>query len=84
MRGLIFKFRFFSWLGALTLIKDFPKDFHPFVPGLEVKLAIEEAEKLKIPVQFGGLEIDRTTFEALKVETRMEFLSLFYRYFRLQ
>ena len=66
----------------MSLVKSFPKDFHPFVPGLEMKLAIEEAEKLKIPIEFGGLEIDRVAFEALKVETRMDIIPLLWRYLK--
>jgi len=50
----------------------FPSDFHPFIPGLEIKYAIEEANKLKVPVVLGGLEIDDVTLAALKVEPRMD------------
>ena len=37
-----------------------------------MKLAIEEAVKLKIPVTLGGLEIDDITLQALKHEPRMD------------
>jgi len=39
---------------------------------LEIKYAIEEANKLKVPVVLGGLEIDDVTLAALKVEPRMD------------
>lgn len=42
-RGLIFKYKFFGWLYVLNWIKGFGKDFHPFIPGLEMKWAIESA-----------------------------------------
>jgi len=37
-----------------NLLKFFPKDFHPFIPGLEMKFAIEAAEKIKSKIIFGG------------------------------
>jgi hypothetical protein len=37
--------RFYSWLWVASFLKYFPKDFHPFIPGLEMKFAIEAAVK---------------------------------------
>ena len=37
-----------------------------------MKYAIEEANKLKVPVILGGLEIDDVTLQALKGEPRMD------------
>ena len=37
---------------------DFPSDFHPFIPGLEMKFAIEAAKNLNKPVILGGLALD--------------------------
>jgi hypothetical protein len=42
-----------------NLIKYFPKDFHPFIPGLEMKLAIEAAEKNNAKVVYGGNELSK-------------------------
>ena len=49
--------RFYSWLYLANLIKYFPKDFHPFIPGLEMKFAIEAAEKNCAEVKYGGMEL---------------------------
>jgi len=69
----------FFFFGKIFLA--FPSDFHPFIPGLEIKYAIEEANKLKVPVVLGGLEIDDVTLAALKVEPRMDPVSqLWYGY----
>jgi hypothetical protein len=37
------------------LMKYFPKDFHPFIPGLEMKLAIESGEKNGAKIIYGGI-----------------------------
>ena len=55
-------------MGALA---GFPSDFHPFAPGLETKVALEEAEKVGAKTHFGGVEFDPITKEALRIETRM-------------
>jgi hypothetical protein len=39
-------------------MKHFPKDFHPFIPGLEMKFALESAKKVNSKVVLGGLELD--------------------------
>ena len=57
MRSLGFAIRFYSWVYVANLIKYFPKDFHPFIPGLEMKFAIEEAEKVGAKVHYGGMEL---------------------------
>jgi len=48
-----------------------------FTPGLEMKLAIEEAQKHNAKIVFGGLAVNDSDIQALKVETRMDPLSLF-------
>jgi hypothetical protein len=40
-------------------MKYFPKDFHPFIPGLEMKLAIESGEKNGAKIIYGGMEISK-------------------------
>lgn len=78
LRGLIFKAKFYPWLFIINWFKGFKDDFHPFIPGLEMKFAIEEAKKLNKPVILGGLEIDEAALYSLRVETRMDPISLFY------
>ena len=89
-RGLVFKARLFSWLAFMNFIKGnfffylnyflniylkgFPSDFHPFIPGLEMKFALEGAEKLNSKIILGGLELDETTLFALLTEKRMDFI----------
>lgn len=80
-RGLIYKFRLYTWLFLIGLFKGFPRDFHPFTPGLEMKLALDEAEKLKSKVIYGGVELDEPTQYALLTEKRMDFLFLYYKGF---
>ncbi|EGR31941.1 hypothetical protein IMG5_099690 [Ichthyophthirius multifiliis] len=78
IRNIIFKSKFYSWLLVINWFKATPNDFHPFVPGLEMKFAIEEAQKLQIPVTLGGLAIDDVSIQALKNEPRMDPLSQLY------
>lgn len=47
-----------------------------------MKWAIEEANKLNVPVVLGGLEIDDNTLLALKTEPRMDPISQFYYGYR--
>lgn len=47
IRSIGFALRFYSWLFVLNYMKHLPKDFHPFIPGLEMKFALESAEKVK-------------------------------------
>lgn len=39
-RGLMFKARLYSWMFFANMLKNFPSDFHPFIPGLEMSLAV--------------------------------------------
>lgn len=50
---------------------NFPEDFTPFTPGLEIKYALEAAEKSKAKIHFGGVDFDPITIEALRTETNM-------------
>ncbi len=58
IRGTGLKMRLYSWFFVANLIKYFPKDFHPFLPGLEVKFALESAKKCESKIILGGLELD--------------------------
>jgi len=80
-RSIIFKSRFYPWLFLLTQMFGFPSTFHPFTCGLEMKWAIEEAEKLNSKVVFGGQEIHSGTLYALRTEKRFSVLSLAYNHF---
>lgn len=75
-RNLVFWLRFYSWLAAVNCAKAFNSDFHPFLPGLEVKYALEEAEKLGANVVFGGMAIRNSDLQALKIETRFDPLNV--------
>lgn len=63
----------------MNLFLAFPTDFHPFIPGLEMKLALEEAEKLNSKVVLGGLELDPEAINALLTEKRMDFIFMIFR-----
>jgi len=65
---------------AARISMAFPDDFTPFIPGLEMKYALEEAEKNNTHVHFAGMAITDSTIQSLRAETRMNFLSLIYRF----
>jgi len=81
LRGLVFKARFYPWLASMSTIAALPSDFKPFTPGLEMKFAIEEAIKNDSKLVFGGHEINAVTFQALRVEKRMDWMPILYRWF---
>eukprot|EP01016_Furgasonia_blochmanni_P050714 TRINITY_DN787_c0_g1_i2.p1 TRINITY_DN787_c0_g1~~TRINITY_DN787_c0_g1_i2.p1 ORF type:complete len:497 (-),score=170.05 TRINITY_DN787_c0_g1_i2:700-2190(-) len=81
-RGLIFKLRLYPWLFFLNWFNRFPADFHPFTPGLEMKYAVEEAQKLGANVHFAGLEINPEILNGLALEKRMDLLPFFVRSYR--
>lgn len=58
---MLWKARLALWLWAFKVFSSkfifksgFPTDFTPFAPGLEMKYAIEEGEKNKAKIVFGG------------------------------
>jgi hypothetical protein len=51
-----------------------PLDFNPYMPGLEVKYALEEATKLNTKIVFMGYEFDKETNGRLYHETRFSIL----------
>jgi hypothetical protein len=60
-RGLLWNVRLALWLWSFKIFSSnlhfksgFPTDFTPFSPGLEAKFAIEEGEKNKAKIVFGG------------------------------
>jgi len=61
-------------------LASFPDDFHPFTPGLEMKLAIEAAQKLNAHVDFAGMAVTEGSLESLISETRMSPLGMWYRW----
>lgn len=58
-------------------------DFNIFSPGLEVKYAIEEALQHNSQIHYGGLAIDGSDLQSLKVETRISPFSVLYQHLRL-
>lgn len=48
-----------------------PPDFNLFDGGLELKFALEEAEKLGTELKFGGVEFDPRTIEGLRMQPDM-------------
>lgn len=53
-------------MAQMKFLVNFPEDFTPFSPGLEMKFALEAAEKNNAKVHFGGVEFDPVTVEALR------------------
>jgi len=58
-------------MAMVHMTVNFPEDFTPFTPGLEIKYALEAAEKAKAKIHFGGVDFDPVTIEALRTETKM-------------
>lgn len=54
VRGMMFRFRLYPWLAVTHLIKAFSKDFHPFIPGMEMHKAWKAAQEVKATVVLGG------------------------------
>jgi hypothetical protein len=51
-------------------------DFNLFNPGLEVKYAIEEALHNNTHIHYGGLAINNSDLQSLKIETRISPLTV--------
>jgi pheromone shutdown protein TraB len=62
----------FKYLSKMTF--NLPYEFNPFTPGLEVKFALEEANKIDSKVVFLGYEVDFNTQTRLYMETRYNLL----------
>ena len=61
----MFRFRLYPWLLATHMIKSFNSDFHPFIPGMEMLLALRAAKELNAQVDMGGLALDSLTVDRL-------------------
>lgn len=58
---MLWRLRLGLWLWSFKVFSSkflfksgFPTDFTPFQPGLEMKFAVEEGEKKKAQIVFGG------------------------------
>ena len=56
-----------------------PGDFVAFRPGIEIKFACEEAQRLGCKTYFMGAELDQNTWGRLLHETRASIIEYFYR-----
>lgn len=68
---MLWRARYYVWMATMHLAAGFPADFTPFTPGLEIKFALEAAEKNNSKIHFGGIEFDPVAIEALRTETNM-------------
>lgn len=81
-RGLIFKYRLYSWKLAMKTILALPATkSDPFTPGLEVYKAIDYAVKHKKKVYYMGGMFNDQVISALEQEKRMDFIFLMRRYY---
>lgn len=64
----------------VRLLYGLPADYNPFNPGLEVKFAIEEGEKLNSKIVYLGQELDKPTQHRIYHETRYTILKSLYNY----
>jgi len=62
VRSVIFKSRFYAYLATFSLHFQIPRNFTFYKPGLEIKLACEEAEKSGAKIHFLGPEFDQVTW----------------------
>lgn len=75
------KFQFMNvWM---KFVLGFPVEFNPFTPGLEMKFALEEAEKINSKVVFLGNEFDLNTEQRFHHEKRHTLLKAIYSFFTL-
>jgi hypothetical protein len=69
-RWIMFKALFKMLYGILNNNLALPHEFTPILPGLEVKYALEEAEKLNAKIVFLGHEMNEATWNRLYHENR--------------
>jgi hypothetical protein len=77
-RTFLFNIRFNFFKYYWRWFFGFPFDFNPFEPGLEVKYALEEAEKLNSRIVFLGQEFDAISQQRLYQENRNTILKTLY------
>lgn len=58
-RGLIFMWRYYSFMFFARFFSALPSNFHPFQPGLEVKHAIETGKDVGAEIVYGGMAFDK-------------------------
>ena len=78
-RSLVFWARFYLYSAAFNWHFRFPTTFNWCKPGLEVKFALEEAEKSGAKTYFLGPEFDQKTWASLFHETRMNLPNYIYK-----
>jgi pheromone shutdown protein TraB len=54
LRGLMVKSRFYAWAGFMNLHMNFPNDFNPIQPGVEILWGLQAAEKVGASVKYFG------------------------------
>lgn len=70
-RGAVFNFRMFLLRNLLKYHYSLPEAFKFYRPGLEIKYALEEAEKLGADLHFLGPELNNITWRRLYHEHRL-------------
>lgn len=70
-RSVVFWLRMLALQTTLRYIYKFGYDFDFYTPGLEIKYACEEAEKIGAELHFLGPELDNVTWHRLYHETRL-------------
>lgn len=78
-RGLIFAYRYYTWMFLSRFYSQLPSTFHPFQPGLEVKNAIDTGKNVGANIVYGGMAFDNTNLQAMEHEKRMDIPSFFWR-----
>jgi len=78
-RHPIFWLRFYPYAWLWNYHMKFPETYTFTKPGVEIKYALEEAEKCGANIYFLGAEFNQLTWRRLLHETRMNFLHYFYK-----
>ena len=73
-RKIVHKLKWVIFNAMWKFAYALPMEYNPFTPGLEVKYAIEEANKLNSKVVYLDYELDRLTKNKLYHETRFSIL----------
>lgn len=76
--------RFQAFNAAFKSVLGLPICYNPYLPGLEMKYACEEAQKCGSKIVFLGSEFDDWTLNAIRHEKRFTLLKFILRIFRLK
>lgn len=75
----LFKIRLWIYQWVFKLHFQIPSDYNFMTPGFEVKLALDEASRQEIDIEYLGVELNQDTWNRLKHETRFNVPEYFWK-----